>query len=222
MSIEEGHSNDITFYCGGYEDICTERLSESQKRDIESLRSEKQRRERALIYTLINYAATTNDCEFAFIDGAIIGHYPNGAPFLVVPSTMGRVNISISHCRTGACIAISRSAESFGIDIEDESEKLLRVKEKFINDEESAFIGNNLLLVAWTIKESVYKAAGIEGLALREKIRIEQLTEKIRCDKGKVVTSEIAVGGIKYCGVSYIEKSRCTTLCSQEEDSSTK
>lgn len=213
MSIEVKHIGGIEVWSGGYDDICTDKLSESQKKDIECLRSDKHRRERTLTYTLINYAARSNYDEFAFIEGATIGHYANGAPFLEVEMT---ANISISHCRTGACIAISRSAECFGIDIEDESEKLLRVKEKFINKEEDAIIGDELLLTAWTIKEAVYKAALTPGLALRDGIRIEWISEGVDNEKGtSVLEAKILVGTTKYSAVCFAEGSRCMSVCCQ-------
>lgn len=211
MSISYCHINDIEIYIGGYEDINVESLSPEQRTDIASIKSDKQRRERELIYSLINYCATKESGNFTYLNGATLGHYVNGAPFIELKSGAGKdIFISLSHCRTGACIAISEDVKNFGIDIEEESEKLQRVKEKFINEAESKFINDEQLLLAWTIKEAVYKAAGVSGLSLREDIKIKHITNSTDTT---VVRSGISVGEQSYEGYSIIEGTKSTTLC---------
>lgn len=211
MSIDHYHINDIDIYIGGYDDISIESLSAQQQADIASIKSEKQRRERELIYSLINHCATKGTGNFAYLNGATLGHYSNGAPFIDLKSGVGKsVFISLSHCRIGACIAISDTARDFGIDIEEESEKLQRVKEKFINESESEFIGKSQLLLSWTIKEAVYKAAGISGLPLRDGIQIKHLTNS---SDPTVVKSGIIVGEQNYEGWSIVEGRTSATLC---------
>ncbi len=211
MSIDHYHINDIDIYIGGYGDISIESHSPQQQADIASIKSEKQRRERELIYSLINHCATKESGNFAYLNGATLGHYATGAPFIELKSGAGKdVVISLSHCRTGACIAISEVIKGFGIDIEEESEKLQRVKEKFINAAESEFIGTEQLLLAWTIKEAVYKAAGISSLSLREGIKIKHLTKS---KDASFIQSEISVGEQSYEGYSIIEGTVSTTLC---------
>lgn len=211
MSIDHYHINDIDIYIGGYEEISVESLSPQQQADIASIKSEKQRRERELIYSLINYCATKESGNFACLDGATLGHYGNGAPFIELKSRACKdIFISLSHCRARACIAISEVVKEFGIDIEEESEKLQRVKEKFINKAESKIIGTEQLLLAWTIKEAVYKAAGISGLPLRDGIKIKSITNSA---EPNVVKSEIMVGEQSYEGWSIVEGRANTTLC---------
>ena len=211
MSIDHYHINDIDIYIGGYEDISIESLSPQQQADIASIKSEKQRRERELIYSLINHSATKGTGNFAYLNGSTLGHYGNGAPFIDLKSGFGKsVFISLSHCRLGACIAISEVAKEFGIDIEEDSEKLQRVKEKFINESESEFIGKSQLLLSWTIKEAVYKAAGISGLPLRGGSKIKHLTNS---SDPTVVKSGIIVGEQNYVGRSIVEGNTIATLC---------
>lgn len=211
MSISHCHINDIDIYIGGYDDIGIESFSPQQLADIASIKSEKQRRERELIYSLINHSATKGTGNFAYLNGSTLGHYGNGAPFIDLKSGFGKsVFISLSHCRLGASIAISEVVKEFGIDIEEDSEKLQRVKEKFINEAESEFIGKSQLLLAWTIKEAVYKAAGISGLPLRDGIKIKSITNS---KKSTITKSEISVGEQSYEGYSIIDGRIITTLC---------
>lgn len=95
--------------------------------------------------------------------GAVIDHYPDGAPF--IPGFGG--HISLSHCRSLAAIALS-SSPHIGIDAEIWRPQLIRVAPKFLSPAELPFWSATplRLLFAWTIKEAVYKAARTPGLPL--------------------------------------------------------
>lgn len=87
----------------------------------------------------------------------IIAYRHDGSPYL--PGT--DVNISISHSKNFAAIALSDSDCPFGIDIEEPRHaQLLKVARRFLTTEEfdyySRFEGG--LLKAWTLKEAAYKA----------------------------------------------------------------
>ncbi len=117
-----------------------------------------------------------------------IGHFPNGAPFL-----MGEdCRISITH--TGRFLAIATLPDTpdadlsafseetaMGIDAEPADRKqTLHIRERFLSDEELTLIpANDVLLnvMAWTAKEALYKAAMQPGLDFREEIRILALPE---------------------------------------------
>lgn len=176
MSLREYHIDGIVIIAGDYDDIRSDSFSAAQNADMALCRTDKQRRERALTYTLLNHAGR-NHQTFSHIAGAPLGHYDSGAPFLKAPDNQAfDTGISLSHCRTGACIALSGNARSFGIDIEDISDQLARVAPKFINNREATFIGHDMLLCAWTVKEAVYKAASTPGLSLRDGIEILSVT----------------------------------------------
>lgn len=69
------------------------------------------------------------------------------------------VHISISHTKDYAALYVSRERE-VGIDIEQMSDKIFRVKNKFLNEAERALIDESdqiQLLVCWSAKEAVYK-----------------------------------------------------------------
>lgn len=112
-----------------------------------------------------------------------IGHYPNGAPFLMGEDS----RISITH--TGRFLAIATlpatpdadlstfsEETAMGIDAEPADRKqTLRIRERFLSANELAMIPADdlhLNVMAWTAKEALYKAAMQPGLDFRENIRI--------------------------------------------------
>lgn len=78
--------------------------------------------------------------------------------------------ISISHCADLCLLAVIRErGMSIGIDTEIWREQLLRVAPRFMTPAEvAAYDSPALLLLAWTTKEAVYKAARVPGLALQD------------------------------------------------------
>lgn len=115
-----------------------------------------------------------------------IGHFRNGAPFLV--GETGR--ISITH--TGRFMAVATLPDTpevdlsvfseraaMGIDAERaDREQTLRVQEKFLSDQELQMIDKDdvkMNVMAWTAKEALYKAAMQEGLDFKNDIRILSL-----------------------------------------------
>lgn len=88
-------------------------------------------------------------------------HDPDGAPLLVGSP----LNISISHSRNFAAVAVDPDRR-IGVDIEEPRlEQLRRVISKFLNPDELPYWGDRLLQ-AWTCKEAVFKAAGIPTIGL--------------------------------------------------------
>ena len=115
-----------------------------------------------------------------------IGHFPDGAPFLFgVPS-----RISITHTdhlyavatlpkTPEADLACFSPRTALGIDAEPlNREQVKRIRERFLSEEEFALApADNLerLIIAWTAKEALYKAAMTPGLDLRRDIRLLSL-----------------------------------------------
>lgn len=92
-----------------------------------------------------------------------LSHDPHGAP--VLPGWQ----LSITHSRAVAAVAICRQGQSpaFGIDAEEWRPTLLKVKQKYLSPTELArTLDDCALLRLWTIKEAVYKAAAIPPLPL--------------------------------------------------------
>lgn len=87
------------------------------------------------------------------------------------------LQISISHTRGYAAVAISVK-NNIGIDIEKISDKVEKVRSKFINSNEYISEKNELthLLLHWSAKESIYKALNQEGVELKEDVSIDHFT----------------------------------------------
>lgn len=95
-----------------------------------------------------------------FGQGVELCHRPDGSPFLEGCER----EISISHCRGYAALAAG-SRKRIGVDIETPRATLRRVIPKFLSSEESVRItADDDLLRAWTVKEALYKAAGVPGV----------------------------------------------------------
>lgn len=127
----------------------------------ELLESDKRTRENAAIHALL--------VELCGED-KVIAHHKSGKPFL----EDGLYHISISHTKGYAAVILHPSLE-VGIDIEQYGDKVRRVRNKFLQPEEEEHldVGNIYqLLLYWSAKETVYKALGIDGVELKEHIRV--------------------------------------------------
>ena len=86
----------------------------------------------------------------------VVSYRDNGAPFL--PDSA--LHISISHTKGFAAILLS-SDKPVGIDIEYCSERVRRIKSRFLSEQELKLLGNspktNELLVCWCAKETAFK-----------------------------------------------------------------
>lgn len=214
----------IYIFAADFTDLDPDTLTEAQQSDTEAITADKRRRERAMTYALVNYAAST-DRRFASLHGALLSHRDNGAPFLIAKYphnasllTEQPVTISISHSKSGACIALGNQGAHFGIDIEDATDRLSRVARKFLNDKEKHIVSDCDLLRAWTIKEAVYKAAGIDGLTLREGITINSGVQAITTHPAVLTTeSEAEADGVTYRCHSLLTPARCLTLAVRDD-----
>jgi len=103
-------------------------------------------------------------------EAEIVNHHSNGAPYLGTPNC----NISISHSKRYVIVAISML--NIGIDIETLSPQVLRVRTKFLCEQEMSDITDNDIEIntaAWTAKEALYKAIGVRGIDFSHDILID-------------------------------------------------
>ena len=99
----------------------------------------------------------------------------SGKPFI-----NSDLNISISHSKCMAAIVFSEHNLA-GIDIEHKQNKIIRIKNKFLNDSEKLeneyqYNVDNLTMM-WTAKESIYKALGIKGVSFSDNIIIKNINK---------------------------------------------
>lgn len=110
-----------------------------------------------------------------------IGHYSSGAPFLSDPDTDGNTpptplgglwpSISISHCAAMVALATGPAGHNIGIDCEtgNRRRQLSQIASRFLSPTQMEVWSQwPMSLWAWTIKEALYKAAGIPGLNLAD------------------------------------------------------
>ena len=92
-----------------------------------------------------------------------ITHDTSGAPRLADSS----LHISISHTRGYAAIILS-DMQRTGIDIEYTSDRVRKIRSRFLSPEEESFIDpqtdTQQLLICWCAKETLYKIIGQEGI----------------------------------------------------------
>ena len=92
---------------------------------------------------------------------ALIAYHPNGAPYLSGSS----LHISISHTKGYAAVLL-QDHPAAGIDIEYRSERVSRIRSRFMNTEEEAGIDKEYetehLLLHWCAKETLFKMVGYE------------------------------------------------------------
>jgi len=95
-------------------------------------------------------------------------------------------HFSISHCGDYAAAIVSKS-NRVGVDIEVISEKVVSVKDKFLSQEEQEMINGiinvhhsmlsiQLLTLAWSIKETMFKWYGDSGVDFREHLHIKNIS----------------------------------------------
>jgi len=105
-----------------------------------------------------------------------IDYKTSGAPY--IKGT--KWNISITH--SGKYVAVARSKQPLGIDIEQISEKLNRTKHKYCSTQELNHIDNTQqlyhLTLHWSAKESIYKLIEDEPLIFDMEMQIEKFTPR--------------------------------------------
>lgn len=100
------------------------------------------------------------------------------------PHCLGVEGVSVSHSGEYAVLAI-HPEEQIGIDFELVSENILKIKSKFIGQEEEKQLeaarltmGDALFYhLIWSFKEAVYKLYGKKNIIFKENIRIHSITE---------------------------------------------
>lgn len=100
-----------------------------------------------------------------------VDYRPTGAPYLAcIP-----LHISISH--TKDFVAVILDNRPTGIDIEYRSDRILKIRNRFMNPEEEAGIDPlhevEHLLIHWCAKETLFKIIGCEGVDFRKHLHVE-------------------------------------------------
>lgn len=86
-------------------------------------------------------------------------------------------HFSISHCGDFAAAIVSKDRR-VGVDIETPVEKIIRIRNKFLGNEETMQLGSldiNQLTVCWSVKEAVFKWYGKGGIDFRQHIHLQKM-----------------------------------------------
>ena len=113
------------------------------------------------------FLAIKNIFNFLCIDDKDLKYNKSGQPFF-----SQNIKLSISH--SGNYAALITSDHNVGIDIEKISDKAMKIKHKFLHIELNypQELNNQISLVYWNIKESIYKAMGIMGVDFKKNILV--------------------------------------------------
>lgn len=113
---------------------------------------------------LLEIAATRVLLSHIIHRSAKIEYQPNGKPYL----RDYPLNISISHTKGYAAVILSHS-ECPGIDVEYISDRVKRIRSRFVSDKEFIDPENEIihLLLHWSAKETMYKSLSKEGVELK-------------------------------------------------------
>lgn len=134
---------------------------------------------------------------------AIIAYHENGVPYL--PDYP--YHISISHTKGYAAVLLDK-VNPAGIDIEYRSDRVLRIKSRFMNEAESGALGDLHIeqwLVCWSAKETVFKMMRQKAADLREDIHILSfLPNDVAADEGFLLLKEMMTPASAVYRVQYM------------------
>ena len=121
--------------------------------------------------------------------GMAVSYHENGAPYLPDSS----LHISISHTKGFAAVLLSPD-KPVGIDIEYHSERVHRIKSRFLSDDEFNLLGENPttneLLVCWSAKETAFKMMGQKTADMQHDIHIIDFKPSNNGNSGTITVRE--------------------------------
>ena len=111
------------------------------------------------------------------IQGTAIAYLTSGKPYLIDSSQ----SISISHTKNYVAVMLS-TLEQIGVDIEHRSERVRKIRHKFMHPDEENRLKNTsnpmdetvALLLHWCAKEALFKAVPEEAVDFAQELRIRE------------------------------------------------
>lgn len=114
-----------------------------------------------------------------------VGHFACGAPFLAgsderisISHTPGLLVVATLAPTPGVNLGEFSARAALGVDTErKDREQVMKLREKFLNSDELKAVGGDIEsnILAWTVKEAVFKAALNRGVDFKTQILIDTL-----------------------------------------------
>ena len=110
-------------------------------------------------------------CNKQLLENVELSFDENGAPIFLNSS----LNISLTHSYPFVAAIVSKKNQ-VGIDIEKKGRNIQKIAPRFLNSREFEKWNTNdhQLTLAWSIKESIYKASKIKGLSFQNEINLSE------------------------------------------------
>mgnify|MGYP001035166990 FL=1 len=116
----------------------------------------------------------------------LIAYHDDGAPYLPDSS----LSLSISHTNGYAAVLLQEQG-AVGIDIEYRSDRVLKIRSRFMSPEENASVGPDYetehLLVHWCAKEALFKMIRQQDVDFIEHLHVEPF---VYADSGQIKAVE--------------------------------
>jgi 4'-phosphopantetheinyl transferase EntD len=82
--------------------------------------------------------------------------------------------------------------QAVGVDVERVSPRVQRIKNRFLTEQEQVIVGatDADLMLAWSVKEAVYKMYGSKKLLFKEHIRLTERNNEVQVVRVDLVTPE--------------------------------
>lgn len=140
-------------------------------------------------------------------------HKANGSPYLEC-ETESVPKISLSHCRD--IVAVAYSDEAVGVDVEEISDRVMRVRERVQSLEEQRFSGHSLVVntIVWTAKEALFKVVPEEGVDFANDLNLDLMSVS---SKEKINEFTATAYGRKYRIISRLLDDRVLTVAFLEQ-----
>jgi len=111
------------------------------------------------------------------IQGTAIAYMPSGKPYIINSSQ----SISISHTKNYVAVMLS-AHEQIGVDLEHRSERVRKIRHKFMHPHEENRLKQTsnpidetiALLLHWCAKEALFKAVPEDGVDFAQELRIRE------------------------------------------------
>ncbi len=148
-----------------------------------------------------------------FGDNCYLKHKANGVPYLE-SENRAVPQISLSHCRD--LVAVAYSQDSVGVDVEEISDRAMRVRERVQSLEEQRYTGHSLVVntIVWTAKEAMFKVVPEEGVDFAKDLVLDL---KDVSPKNQINEFSAVAYGRKYKVISRLLDDRVLTVAFLDE-----